>query len=391
MEAQHKIDLIFLVHSLRKGFGGVETHQNAFLKYFITNSNGIVNLKFVIENYGNLYRLSRIEGKTIKSDLTFKNFIELSRYIRFNTMSPLIFFLNDTWWIEDIENISHIFEHPKIIIRTGGNDFEKAHLSNMNFPYVDRLRLYRDYFNIADVVISNSDFTCRRLLSIGVQEKKIVKIRGGINSDICSMEINKKSSNRFALIRKYNIRRPYIVTFACRFVPFKGIIPALNAIERSTLKDSIHILFVGDGTLRHDIENACFCQFKNLDPTFVGPLSNDRVIKVLAGSDVLMNPSINCLSVSGDGLYIHTETMGRTMMEALSVRTKIIATDVGGTKELFGENEGIGLLVKPTISSLKDAIGSIPTIIKEPFGFVKDYSWIKIFRQYEILFLKLCS
>lgn len=36
-------EIIFLVHSLESGFGGMESHQNAFIRYFIVKQeNGMV-------------------------------------------------------------------------------------------------------------------------------------------------------------------------------------------------------------------------------------------------------------------------------------------------------------------------------------------------------------
>ena len=77
--------------------------------------------------------------------------------------------------------------------------------------------------------------------------------------------------------------------------------------------------------------------------------------------------------------------MGRSMMEAINVGTHIIATDVGGTRELFTENEGIGYLVKPATYSLTDAFNSIRHLTSISLKLGKDYSWQHVFSEYKKL------
>lgn len=46
-------EIIFLVHSLESGFGGMESHQNAFIRYFIVKQELPIICKYVVENKGN--------------------------------------------------------------------------------------------------------------------------------------------------------------------------------------------------------------------------------------------------------------------------------------------------------------------------------------------------
>ena len=49
-------EIIFLVHSLESGFGGMESHQNAFIRYFIVKQELPIICKYVVENKGNNYK-----------------------------------------------------------------------------------------------------------------------------------------------------------------------------------------------------------------------------------------------------------------------------------------------------------------------------------------------
>ena len=73
-------------------------------------------------------------------------------------------------------------------------------------------------------------------------------------------------------------------------------------------------------------------------------------------------------------------------MEAVSVGTRILATDVGGTGEIFQENEGVGILTDVSIGSLTAAFNSVPQLLARPVKKRIDYSWSHVFGEYEKIF-----
>ena len=182
--------------------------------------------------------------------------------------------------------------------------------------------------------------------------------------------------------------KQYILLYACRFVEFKGIKESLLALSLSEIANEVRIVFLGDGPLKGEIEDFCQFHFSSSQVYFVGVVDNDMVLKYMAASDVVVNCSIELRRDSGDGSYIHTETMGRTMMEAISIGTHIIATDVGGICELFQENSGIGMLVAPNIMSTTAAFNKIPQMKKELITQQTDYSWNRVFTEYETIINK---
>ena len=79
--------------------------------------------------------------------------------------------------------------------------------------------------------------------------------------------------------------------------------------------------------------------------------------------------------------------MGRSMIEAITLGIPIVATDVGGTRELFIENKGkeIGVLCTDNIKSIASAIEVASKMpVKNNVG--SKYDWVHIFRRYMELY-----
>lgn len=378
---------MFLVHSLNNcGIGGMETHQKAFItNYVICSKSDTIRFPYVIENEGQKYVFHDFRGNSPHNK---KEFVNLQSLIHFLTthISFTYIFLNDGWWIESVSAFKTAFPTCHIYMRSGGNDAELAPWNYGTYSYTQRRLLWKESINKLDFIITNSNFSVSRLISLGIDKQSIIKVRGGVNENICSECRANKEKLRNDLINQLGISQKYILIFATRFVPFKGINIALECIKKSRNRDNCHILFVGSGQLLHDIEEWCGANLKDNQFTFIGESSNDNTIRLIAASDILVNTSVYLNRASGDGKYIHTETMGRSMMEAISVRTKIIATDVGGTNELFKENHNIGYLSSLNEQSMITAFNMIDAIINEQTTCVCDYSWDRVFNSYDMMF-----
>lgn len=374
---------IFFVHDINPGIGGVESHQKAFVEYFFCKSF----FNFIIEkNKGgaNVYEYNN-EMRKFELVVTLPNQKLLYEWLKEKIGNlPLVFFLNDPWWIEDVPLMRDYFATSLIMMRSGGNDVEKAPCNLGTYPYAERRSKYKEFINTMDYIIANSDFSVNRLKRLGINDNKIVKIRGGVDTQKSNniknqIEVNSKLRNEILQSKSF------ILLYACRFVEFKGIIESLHALSLSNIVRDVKIVFIGDGPLRFKIEEYCYSHFSASQILFVGVADNDTVLRYMAISDAVINASLELRRKSGDGEYVHTETMGRSMMEAINVGTHIIATDVGGTRELFTENEGIGYLVKPATYSLTDAFNSIRHLTSISLKLGKDYSWQHVFSEYKKL------
>lgn len=379
---------VFFVHSIKPDFGGVETHQKAFINHFFIQGN---QFDLIVEKNGigcNVYMYSSAVSDFV-TVASLDDHMSLYKWLndKYNT-GHYIFFLNDPWWIEDVPIMRSSFHESLIIMRSGGNDVEKAPCNLGIYTYDVRRNKYKDFINTLDYIIANSNYSILRLERLGVNKKRILKIRGGVNT-LAIDELKSKKNNSIKDLRnELLLGKQYILLYACRFVEFKGIKESLLALSLSEIANEVRIVFLGDGPLKGEIEDFCQFHFSSSQVYFVGVVDNDMVLKYMAASDVVVNCSIELRRDSGDGSYIHTETMGRTMMEAISIGTHIIATDVGGICELFQENSGIGMLVAPNIMSITAAFNKIPQMKKELITQQTDYSWNRVFTEYETIINK---
>ncbi len=386
MDKAGRIIRLLLVHSLNESVGGMEVHQTSFIKYFFCSSerkgktfNGI------IENKDNTYTVYFLENNNLSTELSFLKLQDLIKYLLIKFKENILFFLNDAWWIEELPTLRKEIPSCRLIMRTGGNDIEYAPWHHPGYTYKERRLLWSQIINLLDFIIANSDFTVNRLLNLNINKDIIIKIRGGVDNILANYAKEHKKELRIELISLFGIKDEYIISFASRFVPFKGIIGALTALRKSNIYNKVHILIMGEGVLEPEIRSWLYNNMEKEKYTFLGKTDNINVIKNLAASDLTVNASLEYETKTDDGLYIHTETMGRTMMESICAGTPILATNVGGTKELFDECGYIGKLVMPNMASLIEGFDSVPQIIKNKVITGCNYSWEYIFKKYEEL------
>lgn len=176
----------------------------------------------------------------------------------------------------------------------------------------------------AKVNIGVSVAACRFAEHIGA--KKTIVVYNGINLDGLPPRRRNKSQK--------------VVTYTGRLIWAKGV-QDLITVFASVGNGKLQI--VGDGNYYHDLENLV-CRL-SLDGmvVFVGNCSHDRVMDILAGTDVFVNPS-------------YSEGLPTSVMEAMAMGLPVVATDVGGTRELVRDGHN-GYLVAPRQpSSLAAAI-----------------------------------
>jgi len=116
---------------------------------------------------------------------------------------------------------------------------------------------------------------------------------------------------------------------------------ALRNLERHSLKPSLVVL--GEGELRSDVERR------------IRELGLDDIVLLVGRMD---NPSI---ALSACDIYTHIsmrESLSMSILEAMSEGKPVIATDVGGTREILAD-EHIGILVSPDLAGMGEATLSL--------------------------------
>ena len=117
------------------------------------------------------------------------------------------------------------------------------------------------------------------------------------------------------------------IIFAGRLSKEKGI---LNLLEISkNLTNDVHLLIVGSGPAENRVKETAKTQ-PNLH--FLGYQTREKTIELIRGSDVLLQPSL-------------MEGLSSSILEAMACKTPVVATNIGGNKELL-VNDKTGILVQ---------------------------------------------
>lgn len=308
----------------------------------------------------------------------------LERFVQ--ELHPLAFFFNDLAFVSHFHEIREGYPEIQILLRSGGNDLYRAPINDDTIPLKARQIYIKGAINnTVDTFIVNSDYSYLRSIEFGIKTDIIKKVRGGVDQNLCTKYVAIRREIRHEFDILYNSQGLILFAFACRMKKFKGICPFLDVILRHPIRFSSFLLFIGDGEDREYIEQKLKLYPSQIQYCFMGEIPNADVLKWLSCSDYVLNPSIEEERHSGDGTYIHTETMGRTMMEALSLHIPIIASNVGGTNELFLENYFTGYLYRSEIELTNILNDILHKINIQSVRNSVDYSWTHVFGSYETL------
>lgn len=241
---------------------------------------------------------------------------------------------------------------------------------------------------IADLISKTYDHTIGSLIvksackNIGVSSavcdflrhlsaKECIVIHNGIDTSI----FRKKNSN---LRDKLILRDSVVITFVGRLIYAKGahdLISVFAEIEREF--NNLKLLIVGYGPYRRELEKLAekTCKERIL---FLGQKNQEEIIEILSITDIFVNPS-------------YSEGFGLTVVEAGAIGLPIVATDIGGVKDII-ENYKTGLLVPSGDTKLlKEKISEliIETDLRKNLGenahkvFKEKFDWDKIAKEYE--------
>lgn len=138
-----------------------------------------------------------------------------------------------------------------------------------------------------------------------------------------------------------------VITFVGRLIYAKGVQDLISAFSR--IKDTTpnaKLLIVGDGPYRAELEKLAHQTDSHSSIIFLGQKNQDEIIDVLSATDIFVNPS-------------YSEGLGISVMEASSIGLPIIATDIGGTREIITTDK-TGILVKARdVGQLAEELGRL--------------------------------
>ena len=170
-------------------------------------------------------------------------------------------------------------------------------------------------------------------------------------------------------------RYPNQVIFAGRLSHEKGVDLLIEIAQK--LPNETDLIILGSGPEEKRIQDLTKTQ-KNIH--FLGYQNKEKTISLIRGSDVLIQSSLN-------------EGISSTILEAMACNIPIIATNVGGNKELINDQTG---LLADSSSEFLDKIQYVlsnklkfEAIINNAFTHVQQYDWKIVGKKYLELYHKL--
>ena len=197
--------------------------------------------------------------------------------------------------------------HLPLIHIEHGSDFVK------HTPLVSFCAKIYDYtfgrlvFSTANVIVANSEATAQFCKKFAPRKECVVIYRGIAKELIDSTHLNQK------VLQMY----PHpIIVFLGRLINGKGVEDLIRAVF--PLKNYT-LLIIGDGPQKKYLQKIAR---NNSHIVFYGQKERADALSILKAADILVNPS-------------YTEGLPSSVTEAALCKKAIVATDVGGTREII--------------------------------------------------------
>jgi len=360
----NKQSILFFADRLPPLTGGVEMHGRYFIEYF-TNHREFPLTNIITKNTDGQDCLLRNNSC---QPITIRHLSE--------TINPAFVFFNSGRWIEELPQIRALFPKSFFLYRTGGNEILKASLIQQHIPsHLLRQSYWAKNINqTIDAMITNSAYTETRLRSIGVTcaFKRFV---GGVNAKSL-VPSDKPIAAKNA---------PIVIFCAARFVPYKNHSLLLSVIKELVLRGhKLNVRLAGDGPLLDQAKELTRKENLTSIVEFLGVLDNEKVCQETVRADVYMQLSGDEVTEVPGGSYIHSEGMGRSILEALTAGTFVIAGLSGALPEIVTKDRG-ALIPLTTLEQVATEIDRLMSCLPTRSPFTDCFSWENIFTKYESL------
>jgi len=190
--------------------------------------------------------------------------------------------------------------------------------------FIDLVRIVNDYAlgrliaRLAWKTIGVSQDTCNFLKKMGAEET--ILIHNGINTNIFGRkELGQHNTT-------------VTITFVGRLVYGKGVQDLIFSFSEITKESKARLLIVGDGSYRPELEKLAQKTDKG-NILFLGQKTRGEIAEILSTTDIFVNPS-------------YSEGLPTSVLEAGAAGLSIVATDVGGTREIIEDGKS-GFLIPP--------------------------------------------
>ncbi|MFN3638669.1 MAG: glycosyltransferase [Chloroherpetonaceae bacterium] len=185
----------------------------------------------------------------------------------------------------------------------------------------------------ADAIVVVSSALKSQLIELGVRAEKITVIPNGVDAARYSPDVSGE-----AVRKKLGLEEKFVIGYAGTFGHWHGITVLANAVKEVVRKiPNAHVLLIGDGVLRGEVEDILDRDSVRQKATITGMMPSDVVPEYLAACDVLVISAIN----NPDVPFFQSPIK---LFEYMAMQKPVVASCVGQIQEVI--QDGInGLLV----------------------------------------------
>lgn len=213
-----------------------------------------------------------------------------------------------------------------------------------------------------------SDSIKKQLLKDGFKDEQISIIYPRIKLN--DFDISKYNNSKNEICAKYNIdNNKKIFLFVGRLVVFKGLKYLLETISKIE-NNNVLFLIAGDGELREELEKQAK-DLKILNKVqFIGAVPYAKVPYLMSGADYFIVPSVD-------------EGFGRVVIEAMAMRLPVLASKVGGIKDIIKDGENGFFFESQNPNSIVEVVYKVLNLSDKKIEQVIENGYQKVHHNYE--------
>ena len=192
-----------------------------------------------------------------------------------------------------------------------------------------------------DRVVAVSEEIKDEMEARGVPKEKLAVVQNGL--DYGELDVGQARGKLRATLQAF-APDSLFVGYVGRLSPQKGLSYLLGAAARLATKRNVYFVLIGEGELRAELEQQVRGQALDERVFLLG--RRDDVPDLLQELDIVVLPSVR-------------EGTPMVLLEAMGVGRPVVASDVGGVKDVI-EHGRTGLIVQPTdVPALAQAIARL--------------------------------
>lgn len=168
---------------------------------------------------------------------------------------------------------------------------------------------------------------------LDIPEEKVFVIPNGIDTNLFDFS----NENSQYIKKKHNLENSKIILFTKKFSQRYGTEHLIMAMENVIkIYPNTKLIMTGEDIHKEKIIKLAKEKGVINNIIFTGQIPYEDISKYYSACDVFVHPSID-----------ERETFGIALIEAMACKKPVIATSVGGPKEILEGGEDIGILIPP--------------------------------------------